>query len=90
MCLDRNTMNITYDTEGSRQSKWHFTKRETQSGTTYYYWNKDYDNGLFGRLDEQIEFSDVKQGYQYVAKDKSGAPAMAVNGQCRLTQRIGK
>jgi hypothetical protein len=90
LCLDRSSMNITYDTEGSLQTKWRFTKRESSSGTTYYYWNKEYENFIFGRVKEQIELSDIKQGYQYAVKDKNDMPVMAVNGQCTVTQRIGK
>lgn len=90
-CLDRKTMEITYDTEGSEQTKWKFAERMFSSGTVYYYWRKEYDNGIFGRLSEQIELSDVKLHYQYVAKDKKDMrTAIAVNAKCTPVQRIGK
>lgn len=90
-CFNRNNMEVTYDTEGSTLSKWKFIERKDSGGTVYYYWRKEYDNGIFGRMSEQIELSDVKLHYQYVAKDaKNNRSAIAVNAQCTPVQRIGK
>jgi hypothetical protein len=90
-CVNRNNMEVTYDTQGSTVSKWRFFERVDSVGTVYYYWRKEYDNGIFGRLSEQIELSDVKLHYQYVAKDiKDGRSAIAVNAKCTPVQRIGK
>lgn len=90
-CINRNNMEVTYDTQGSTQSKWRFFERKDSVGTTYYYWRKEYDNSIFGRLSEQIELSDVKLHYQYVAKDtKDVSAAIAVNAKCSPVQRIGK
>ena len=90
MCLNKADLSITYDTEGSTQSKWRFHERTEQLGTIYYYWRKEYQNNLFGRLYEQIELSDVKYHYQYVAKDATQKVAIAVNGHCSPVPRIGK
>ena len=84
-------MEVTYDTQGSTLSKWRFSERNDSVGTIYYYWRKEYDNGIFGRLSEQIELSDVKLHYQYVAKSaKDASVAIAVNAKCTPVQRIGK
>lgn len=91
LCIDKQSMAVTYDTEGSNQSKWRFSERKESSGTIYYYWRKEYDNGLYGRLSEQLELSDVKLSYQYVAKDnKDVRAAIAVNAKCTPVTRIGK
>ena len=90
MCLNRNDLSITYDTEGSTQSTWRFHERTESLGTTYYYWRKEYENNRFGKLSEQIELSDVKYHYQYVAKDKRQEVAIAINGHCSPVLRIGK
>nr|WP_315229229.1 hypothetical protein [uncultured Limnohabitans sp.] len=89
LCLNKKDMSVTYDTEGSRQSKWTFFEKIDSVGTVYYYWQKEYDNSLFGRLSEQIELSDVKYQYQYFAKDKLNNVAVSVNGQCIPVLRIG-
>ncbi len=90
-CINRNNMEVTYDTQGSTLSKWRFFERSDSVGTIYYYWRKEYDNGIFGRLAEQIELSDVKLQYQYVAKGtKDASVAIAVNAKCAPVQRIGK
>jgi hypothetical protein len=90
-CLDKKNMEVTYDTAGSVQTKWRFAERIESAGTVYYYWRKEYDNGLFGRLSEQIELSDVKLHYQYVAKEKKDmSVVIAVNANCTPVQRIGR
>lgn len=90
-CFNRNSMEVTYDTVGSSLSNWRFFERRDSVGTIYYYWRKEHDNSIFGRLSEQIELSDVKLQYQYVAKDgKDLRAAVAVNARCTPVQRIGK
>ncbi|PUE12307.1 hypothetical protein [Limnohabitans sp. T6-20] len=90
LCINKSDMSISYDTEGSRQTKWRFSERTESLIPVYYYWRKEYDNTIYGRLSEQIELSDVKYSYQYVAKDKQSVAVVAVNGQCVPVPRIGK
>ena len=89
-CFDRKTKKVTFISEGHERSSWKFDHVENGAlGNAYLYWTSKASNEIYGQVTEQIELSDVVLHFQYVARNKSSAPVIAVNGTCVPSTRIG-